>query len=102
MRAIHPRLRCVGSVVFYLCRFPPHANSIALRGVASKACGGVVLLLPAAIKKHTIHQLYRRHLCCTCLPHASAIYSNNKEAYKRKDEASVDSWHAKHSAHINY
>ena len=102
MGAMHPRLRCVGSVVLYLCRFPPHANGTALGVSPAKACGGVVLLLPAAIKKHTIQKLYRRHLCCTCLPHASAIYSNNKEAYKRKDEAGVDSWHAKHCAHINY
>ena len=102
MGAMHPRLRCVGSVVLYLCRFPPHANSIALRGVASKSVWRCCLVVSCCDKKHSIQKLFRRHLCCTCLPHASAIYSNNKEAYKRKDEAGVDSWHAKHCAHINY
>ena len=38
--------------------FPPHANGTVLGLSPAKACGGVVLLLPAAIK----NILYKNHI----------------------------------------
>lgn len=73
MGAMHPRLRCVGSVVLYLCRFLHTLMALPWGCRLQKACGGVVLLLPAAIKKtyytKIIQETSMLYVSSTCVGH---------------------------------